>query len=159
MPVHAHGCRGVPAQSCAAHAQLGSRGCAFACVRFLRVLLRFALRRTACMPASQSPRQLHAWRGGRLNRLKPQAAAPHTQAPLLLECFDQSLPCLIQAIWASVGCRLCTRPGSLLCSGRPITRVIGAQVYTAMIDEVVDERGYIVPGLGDAGDRAYGTPH
>ncbi len=33
------------------------------------------------------------------------------------------------------------------------------QVYTAMIDEVVDERGYIIPGLGDAGDRAYGTPH
>lgn len=35
----------------------------------------------------------------------------------------------------------------------------GLKVYTAMIDEVVDERGYIIPGLGDAGDRAYGTPH
>lgn len=35
----------------------------------------------------------------------------------------------------------------------------GLRVYTAMIDEVVDERGYIVPGLGDAGDRAFGTPH
>ncbi|PNH03890.1 Uracil phosphoribosyltransferase [Tetrabaena socialis] len=32
-------------------------------------------------------------------------------------------------------------------------------IYTAMIDEQVDERGYIIPGLGDAGDRAYGTPH
>jgi uracil phosphoribosyltransferase len=27
-----------------------------------------------------------------------------------------------------------------------------------MIDEVVNDAGYIVPGLGDAGDRAFGTP-
>ncbi|GIL74414.1 hypothetical protein Vretimale_2057 [Volvox reticuliferus] len=38
-------------------------------------------------------------------------------------------------------------------------RYPGLKVYTAMIDEQVNERGYIVPGLGDAGDRAYGTPH
>jgi uracil phosphoribosyltransferase len=30
-------------------------------------------------------------------------------------------------------------------------------IWTAGIDEVLDEHGYIVPGLGDAGDRAYGT--
>ncbi|NJM59050.1 MAG: uracil phosphoribosyltransferase [Oscillatoriales cyanobacterium RU_3_3] len=30
-------------------------------------------------------------------------------------------------------------------------------VYAAAIDERLDERGYIVPGLGDAGDRLYGT--
>ncbi|HUV32120.1 MAG TPA: uracil phosphoribosyltransferase [Devosiaceae bacterium] len=30
-------------------------------------------------------------------------------------------------------------------------------VYTAAIDSHLDERGYIVPGLGDAGDRMYGT--
>ena len=30
-------------------------------------------------------------------------------------------------------------------------------VFTASIDERLDERGYIVPGLGDAGDRMYGT--
>ncbi|MGK7945025.1 MAG: uracil phosphoribosyltransferase [Microcystaceae cyanobacterium] len=30
-------------------------------------------------------------------------------------------------------------------------------VYTATIDEVVNEQGYIVPGLGDAGDRSFGT--
>jgi uracil phosphoribosyltransferase len=30
-------------------------------------------------------------------------------------------------------------------------------VYTATIDEGVNDRGYIVPGLGDAGDRAFGT--
>jgi uracil phosphoribosyltransferase len=31
------------------------------------------------------------------------------------------------------------------------------QIYTAMIDEVLNDRGFIVPGLGDAGDRAFGT--
>ncbi|MGF1481652.1 MAG: uracil phosphoribosyltransferase [Cyanophyceae cyanobacterium] len=30
-------------------------------------------------------------------------------------------------------------------------------IYTAMIDEELNEQGYIVPGLGDAGDRAFGT--
>jgi uracil phosphoribosyltransferase len=25
------------------------------------------------------------------------------------------------------------------------------------VDETLDEQGFIVPGLGDAGDRAYGT--
>jgi uracil phosphoribosyltransferase len=30
-------------------------------------------------------------------------------------------------------------------------------IYTAMIDEQVNENGYIVPGLGDAGDRVFGT--
>ncbi len=30
-------------------------------------------------------------------------------------------------------------------------------IYTAAIDEKLDENGYIVPGLGDAGDRLYGT--
>ena len=30
-------------------------------------------------------------------------------------------------------------------------------IYTAIIDETVNSQGYIVPGLGDAGDRAFGT--
>jgi uracil phosphoribosyltransferase len=30
-------------------------------------------------------------------------------------------------------------------------------VYAAAIDRKLDERGYIVPGLGDAGDRIFGT--
>jgi uracil phosphoribosyltransferase len=30
-------------------------------------------------------------------------------------------------------------------------------IWTAAIDATLDERGFIVPGLGDAGDRAYGT--
>lgn len=31
------------------------------------------------------------------------------------------------------------------------------QIYAAIIDEGLNEKGYIVPGLGDAGDRAFGT--
>ncbi|WP_127600082.1 uracil phosphoribosyltransferase [Nitratireductor alexandrii] len=30
-------------------------------------------------------------------------------------------------------------------------------IFTAAIDERLNEKGYIVPGLGDAGDRMYGT--
>ncbi|MFD9128897.1 uracil phosphoribosyltransferase [Kitasatospora sp. NPDC059571] len=36
-------------------------------------------------------------------------------------------------------------------AGRPVT------VVTAALDERLNEHGYIVPGLGDAGDRLYGT--
>ena len=31
------------------------------------------------------------------------------------------------------------------------------QVFTASLDERLNENGYIVPGLGDAGDRMFGT--
>jgi uracil phosphoribosyltransferase len=30
-------------------------------------------------------------------------------------------------------------------------------IYTASVDRELNDRGYIVPGLGDAGDRLYGT--
>lgn len=36
-------------------------------------------------------------------------------------------------------------------TGRDVTLVLGA------LDERLNDRGYIVPGLGDAGDRLYGT--
>ena len=39
---------------------------------------------------------------------------------------------------------------SLAGVGVPVT------IVTAAVDERLDERGYIVPGLGDAGDRMYG---
>jgi uracil phosphoribosyltransferase len=34
-----------------------------------------------------------------------------------------------------------------------------AEFYTCAVDPILDEHGYIVPGLGDAGDRSFGTPH
>lgn len=33
----------------------------------------------------------------------------------------------------------------------------GVDIYTAALDERLDENGYILPGLGDAGDRIFGT--
>jgi uracil phosphoribosyltransferase len=42
-----------------------------------------------------------------------------------------------------------------------VERVAGAfpevQLVTASLDDHLDENGFIVPGLGDAGDRAFGT--
>jgi uracil phosphoribosyltransferase len=31
------------------------------------------------------------------------------------------------------------------------------QIYLAALDEKLNEVGYILPGLGDAGDRIFGT--
>jgi uracil phosphoribosyltransferase len=36
------------------------------------------------------------------------------------------------------------------------SRVPGVRVVTAALDERLNDRGYIVPGLGDAGDRLFG---
>lgn len=33
----------------------------------------------------------------------------------------------------------------------------GLHVYTGIIDPTVNDKGFIVPGLGDAGDRSFGT--
>ena len=35
--------------------------------------------------------------------------------------------------------------------------LLAASIVVAAIDRELNERGYIVPGLGDAGDRLYGT--
>jgi len=35
----------------------------------------------------------------------------------------------------------------------------GVRIVTAAIDPGLDEQAYIVPGLGDFGDRLFGTPH
>ena len=50
---------------------------------------------------------------------------------------------------------------ALLASPEGIARVHGAHpdvaIVVAKIDRGLNEKGYIVPGLGDAGDRLYGT--
>src|SRR5215813_4819865 len=50
---------------------------------------------------------------------------------------------------------------SLLGAPQGFERVRGlhpdVRIWTAAIDETLDARGFILPGLGDAGDRAYGT--
>jgi uracil phosphoribosyltransferase len=50
---------------------------------------------------------------------------------------------------------------SLIASPEGLERLRGLHpdvpIWTAAIDEGLDENGFILPGLGDAGDRAYGT--
>ncbi len=49
----------------------------------------------------------------------------------------------------------------LIASPEGIERLRGlhpdVQIWTAAVDEGLNEEGFILPGLGDAGDRAYGT--
>jgi uracil phosphoribosyltransferase len=33
----------------------------------------------------------------------------------------------------------------------------GLKIYTGIIDAELNDKGYIVPGMGDAGDRAFGN--
>lgn len=58
------------------------------------------------------------------------------------------------------GCRrICSL--NLVCAPEGIARVEAAHpdvdIYTATIDDHLNENGYIIPGLGDAGDRIFGT--
>jgi uracil phosphoribosyltransferase len=41
--------------------------------------------------------------------------------------------------------------------GRVTSTCQGVTIFAGAVDSHLDERGYIVPGLGDAGDRLYGT--
>ena len=49
---------------------------------------------------------------------------------------------------------------NLVCAPEGIKRVEEAHpdvdIYTAAVDSHLDEHGYIIPGLGDAGDRIFG---
>jgi uracil phosphoribosyltransferase len=53
------------------------------------------------------------------------------------------------------------RMATLVASPLGIERVSIAHpdvhIYVAAIDEKLNEHGYIIPGLGDAGDRIFGT--
>lgn len=50
---------------------------------------------------------------------------------------------------------------NLLAAPEGIEAVVNAhpdvEIYVAAVDEKLNDHGYIVPGLGDAGDRLYGT--
>ncbi len=51
---------------------------------------------------------------------------------------------------------------SIIASQRGVDRIAAlgddVKVFVAAIDPVLDDRSYIVPGLGDAGDRIFDTP-
>jgi uracil phosphoribosyltransferase len=41
--------------------------------------------------------------------------------------------------------------------GRVLSRFPEVEIYTVAIDPMLNDKGFIVPGLGDAGDRAFST--
>jgi uracil phosphoribosyltransferase len=49
----------------------------------------------------------------------------------------------------------------LIASPEGVERLRGlhpdVSIWTAAVDEGLNDEGFILPGLGDAGDRAYGT--
>jgi len=53
------------------------------------------------------------------------------------------------------------RAACLIAAPEGVERLLGIhpdiRLWTAAIDERLDEDAYIIPGLGDAGNRAYGT--
>jgi len=53
------------------------------------------------------------------------------------------------------------RMACLLCAPEGLSNFLGhhpdVKVWTAAIDDHLNDHGYILPGLGDAGDRMYGT--
>lgn len=58
----------------------------------------------------------------------------------------------------SVVCALAAPEGIARLEEHCASRGIALEVFTASIDERLNEHAYIVPGLGDAGDRLFGTP-
>lgn len=52
---------------------------------------------------------------------------------------------------------------TLVCAPEGVRRMAEAHgdvpIYTAALDRELDDNAYIRPGLGDAGDRLFGTPH
>lgn len=90
--------------------------------------------------------------------------------PVLVRCMAEKwLSCMSweHLYWKGCHCEgMCNysfRPGRELRIGTralsrcALTWYAGLKVYSAMIDAELNEKGYIVPGLGDAGDRAFGT--
>ena len=53
------------------------------------------------------------------------------------------------------------RFGCLLAAPEGVAKLRAAHpdvsIWTAAVDERLNDHGYIVPGLGDAGDRMFGT--
>ena len=97
----------------------------------------------------------------------------HTYLERLVGEIDQRQAIIIDPMLATGGSMVATidllkqagckeiRALVLVAAPRGIERVTQAHpdvaIYTASIDSHLNEHGYIVPGLGDAGDRIFGT--
>jgi uracil phosphoribosyltransferase len=97
----------------------------------------------------------------------------HTYLEKLVSQMDQRLAMIIDPMLATGGSMIATidmlkRAGAreiralvLVAAPEGIAAVERAHpdvtVYAASIDQRLDEHGYIIPGLGDAGDKIFGT--
>lgn len=97
----------------------------------------------------------------------------HTYLERLAGELDQRLALIVDPMLATGGSMVaaidllkkagCKEVRALVLVAAPvgIDAVLGkhpdVHIYTASIDEGLNEHGYIVPGLGDAGDRIFGT--
>ena len=87
--------------------------------------------------------------------------------------MDQRIALIVDPMLATAGTLIaavdmlkaagCTRIKGLFLVAAPegLARIEAAhpdiEIYTASIDERLNEQGYILPGLGDAGDKIFGT--
>ena len=59
--------------------------------------------------------------------------------------------------WGAVRIKLV----NLICAPEGVRAVTAAhpdvEIHTAALDRALNDHGYILPGLGDAGDRIFGT--
>ena len=78
----------------------------------------------------------------------PMLATGSTMAAVLEEILSDTTPERLLALSAVAA------PDGLLHVQEAVPQ---ADLLTVAVDERLDEDGYIVPGLGDAGDRAFGT--
>lgn len=97
----------------------------------------------------------------------------HTYLERLVSELDQRQALIVDPMLATGGSMVATidllkqagckeiRALVLVAAPEGIRRVTEAHpdvaIYTASIDERLNEDGYIIPGLGDAGDRIFGT--
>ncbi len=88
-------------------------------------------------------------------------------------CMDQRIALIVDPMLATAGTLIaavdmlkaagCKRIKGLFLVAAPegLKRIEAAhpdiEIYTASIDERLNEHGYILPGLGDAGDKIFGT--
>jgi uracil phosphoribosyltransferase len=98
---------------------------------------------------------------------------PTTYYEKLSGRMDQRIALIVDPMLATAGTLVatvdmlkaagCTRVKGLFLVAAPegLARIEAAhpdiEIYTAAIDERLNENGYILPGLGDAGDKIFGT--
>ena len=102
-----------------------------------------------------------------------QTLEAHTYLEKLAPEIDSRLALIIDPMLATGGSMVATidmlkkagareiRALVLVAAPEGIKRVNDAhpdvQIYTASVDQRLNEQGYIIPGLGDAGDKIFGT--